>query len=127
MEIIKLWRRKEMDRNHLKESNRSLERPILGTSLPSQHFSIPDSNEAAVKRRCGTRTIFCTRAKLELRVSSADEPKPVKISLRLASSPSFLLMKTIKFEIEPTSSLFKKGLPSFEPEPRLVPSLVKRR
>ena len=107
MEIIKLWRRKEMDRNHLKESNRSLELPILGTSLPSQHFSIPDSNEAAVKRRSGMRTIFCGRAGLELGVSSPDEPKPVKISLKPASSPSFSIIKTLKFELKPTARLPK--------------------
>ena len=38
------------------------------------------------------------RDELKLRVSSLNEPEPVKIALEPASSPSFLPIKMLKFE-----------------------------
>ena len=80
-------------------------------------------------------------------MSSPNEPEPVKIALETASSPSFLLIKMLQFEFEPTSSLlrayWKIGSLSLvpgayllrakilarasEPEPRLVPPLLSTR
>ena len=53
--------------------------------------------------RGGTSSLFLAPA--ELWVSSSNGPNPVKISLEPASSPSFLLLKMLKFEFEPTLSL----------------------
>ena len=47
------------------------------------------------------------RDELKLRVSSLNEPEPVKIALEPASSPSFLPIKMLKFEFKPTSSLLE--------------------
>ena len=51
--------------------------------------------------------IFWARTELELRMSGPNEPEPVKIALEPASSPSFLLIKMLKFEFQPTSSLLE--------------------
>ena len=55
-----------------------------------------------------------------LGVSSPDEPKAVKISPEPASSPSFFLMKLVKFELElePEAYLLgaKNSSRAFEPE-----------
>ena len=40
--------------------------------------------------------------------ASSVEPEPVKIALDPASSPSILLIKMLKFEFEPTTSLLEK-------------------
>ena len=48
---------------------------------------------------------FLSQAELELLVLSTDEPKPAKISLELASSPSFFLIKAVKFKLQPALSL----------------------
>ena len=50
---------------------------------------------------------FQARAELEPWVSSPNEPEPVKIALEPASSPSYLLIRMLKFEFEPTSSLLE--------------------
>ena len=55
--------------------------------------------------RGGTSIIFLSQAELELLVLSTDEPKPAKISLELASSPSFFLIKAVKFKLQPALSL----------------------
>ena len=61
---------------------------------------------------------------------SLDKPEPVKLSLELASTPSFLLIKMLKFELELSSSLSEKiknvdragtdKLSSFGPEADLL-------
>ena len=63
-------------------------------------------------------------------MSSLDKPEPVKLSLELASTPSFLLIKMLKFELELSSSLSEKirivdragtdNLSSFGPEADLL-------
>ena len=62
--------------------------------------------------------------------------EPVKITLEPASSPSFLLIKLLKFEFQPTSSISENWAcqamsqrliycePKIQPEPSLVPPLV---
>ena len=75
--------------------------------------------------------IFRARVELELWVLRPNKPEPVQITLEPASSPSFLLIKMLKFEFELTSSVLEKprawgpGVKNlaraFEPEPRLIP------
>ena len=46
-------------------------------------------------------------SELELGVLSLSEPEPVQITLEPAASPSFLVIKMLKFDFEPTLSLLE--------------------
>ena len=67
---------------------------------PSSTPGPANVHQVGLVQRLNDPNIFLAKAELKVCVSSLDEPEPAKISLQPTASPSCILLKTIKLELE---------------------------